>query len=487
MKHWLVVDRTVDWPTPLPGVEVITAEDFLSNPPSHDGERVRVYNLCRSLRYQSNGYHVSLLAGARGFSVVPDVATVQDLKSPTLARMISDDEAELIQRSLKTLHGQDFILSIYFGQGLAKRHEELARTLYNRSPTPLLRARFQKRDEHWELERLQALALEDVPEEHLQSLHEAAAQWFGKRRRAVAPPKPLPFDLAILVNPEDNCPPSDERALRLFEAAGERAGFSVDRIGHEDFGDLTEYDALFIRETTFVNHHTYRFARRAALEGMVVIDDPDSILRCTNKVYLAERLARAGIPMPETRIVTRGNLQELGAALGFPLVLKQPDSAFSRGVVKASNEEELKLEASRLLKSSDLLVAQAFQPTDFDWRVGVFAGKALYVCRYFMAPKHWQIIQHASDGNSMTEGKSETLPVEEAPKDLIRTAVRAANAMGDGLYGVDIKQVGNRYLVIEVNDNPSIEAGVEDAVIGKLLYQTIMDEMRRRVELSKRD
>ena len=60
-----------------------------------------------------------------------------------------------------------------------------------------------------------------------------------------------------------------------------------------------EFDALFIRETTLVNHHTYRFARRAASEGLVVIDDPESILKCTNKVFLAELLSRHKMPMPQ--------------------------------------------------------------------------------------------------------------------------------------------------------------------------------------------
>ena len=59
--------------------------------------------------------------------------------------------------------------------------------------------------------------------------------------------------------------------------------------------DFAEFDALFIRETTSVNHHTYRFASRAAAEGLVVIDDPTSIVRCSNKVYQAELFQRHGM------------------------------------------------------------------------------------------------------------------------------------------------------------------------------------------------
>jgi glutathione synthase/RimK-type ligase-like ATP-grasp enzyme len=50
------------------------------------------------------------------------------------------------------------------------------------------------------------------------------------------------------------------------------------------------------------------------------------------------------------------------------------------------------------------------------------------------------------------------------------------------LYGVDIKQTGNAVYVIEVNDNPSIDSGVEDKYLGKELYELIMQEFADRLE-----
>ncbi len=52
-----------------------------------------------------------------------------------------------------------------------------------------------------------------------------------------------------------------------------------------DVGRLAEFDALFIRATTAVNHYTYRMAQKATALGLVVVDDTESILRCTNKVF----------------------------------------------------------------------------------------------------------------------------------------------------------------------------------------------------------
>ena len=51
-----------------------------------------------------------------------------------------------------------------------------------------------------------------------------------------------------------------------------------------------------------------------------------------------------------------------------------------------------------MFEDTDLLLAQKFMPTDFDWRVGVLDGEPLFVCQYQMAQGHWQIIKHGPNG-----------------------------------------------------------------------------------------
>src|SRR5690606_10335415 len=158
------------------------------------------------------------------------------------------------------------------------------------------------------------------------------------------------YDLAILVNEDEKEPPSNARALKQFEKAAEDLGFDVELIDKSDYGQVAEFDALFIRETTAVNHHTYRFARRAAREGLVVVDDPLSILRAANKVFLAQLMERHRIPQPKTMLIHSRNLRQVAETLGFPCVLKQPDSQFSKGVIKVENAAELKRKASDMLE-----------------------------------------------------------------------------------------------------------------------------------------
>ncbi|MDU5676888.1 MAG: RimK family alpha-L-glutamate ligase, partial [Pseudomonas aeruginosa] len=65
-------------------------------------------------------------------------------------------------------------------------------------------------------------------------------------------------------------------------------------------------------------------------------------------------------------------------------------------------------------------------------------------------------------------------------------ALEAAGLIGDGLYGVDLKQAGDKVLVIEVNDNPNIDAGVEDGQLGDELYRRILQAFVQRLELKHR-
>jgi len=445
-----------------------------------------VFNFCRSYRYQRTGYYVSLLAAARGHRPLPSVATIQDLKSQAIIRVAAEEIDELIQRSLAPIQSNEFVLSVYFGRNVARRHDRLAAELYRLFEAPLLRVDFavHPRRRRWYMSNIRAIAASEVPAEHRQFLLEVATEHFASRRRTRRRSL-APYDLAILHDPDERNPPSDARALKRFLRAAETVGFDAELITGADYGRLAEFDALFLRETTGVNQRAYRFAQRAIAEGLVVIDDPESILRCSNKVFLAEVLEQNSLPAPRTMIVHSGNRQELEQRLGLPCVLKQPDSAFSQGVVKVETAAALEQEVTRLLERSDLIVAQEFVPTDFDWRIGVLDRQPLYACRYFMAARHWQVINPANHVE-LDSGRAETIAVEMAPTKVVKAALRAANLIGDGLYGVDVKQVGSKAYVIEVNDNPNIDAGVEDAALKGELYLRIMRVFLSRLEQRRR-
>ena len=486
MSILIVVNNPRDWPLDVPGVTVVPARAYLTDPAYGSDRSARVFNLCKTYRYQSLGYYVSLLAEARGHKPLPRANTIEDLQSQNLVRLLTEGLDELIQKSLAPIKSDAFELSIYFGRNMASRHDPLSRQMFNLLQAPLLRADFERRGHHWRIRSVRPIAASDIPPQHQEFAIQATTEYFmGRRRRARKRTAPR-YDLAILHDPNNPEPASNARAMQKFEKAAQSLGMHVEFITRADFGRLTEFDALFIRDTTFVNHYTYRFSRRAAAEGLVVIDDPDSILKCNNKVYLAEILARHRIPAPKTLLVHRDNVDQIIPALSLPCVLKQPDSSFSLGVVKVESEEELHAKVSGLLDKSELIIAQEYLPTEFDWRVGILDRRPLFVAKYFMVPGHWQIIKHGDQKHDFVEGATVALSVGEAPDRVVKLALKAANLIGDGFYGVDIKQVGNRFYIIEINDNPNVDAGNEDSVLKDALYREVMGVFLKRIEARKR-
>jgi hypothetical protein len=114
---------------------VVSALEYLTEPEYSSMHHAKVFNLCRHYRYQALGYYVSLLAEARGHRPIPTVLTIQDLRSPALVRMASDDLEGLIRAALAPVEGDRFSLEIYFGRAVDRRFERLATALFIRTTT----------------------------------------------------------------------------------------------------------------------------------------------------------------------------------------------------------------------------------------------------------------------------------------------------------------------------------------------------------------
>jgi glutathione synthase/RimK-type ligase-like ATP-grasp enzyme len=443
---------------------------------------LRVVNLCDTEHYLSRGYYCSLLAEARRQKVIPDVATINDLRdlgeeeAATVTAALTRDLAKVGDAELGRAH------HVYFGWTAAPEMQPLAADLFRRYPAPILS--FSIETTHSApLVRLCRVAFSSLDEEEralcLEQLDRfMQASWQSSRKQRSAR-----WDMAILVNPEESHPPSDVRALKRFLRAASRQGIRAELLTAQELTNLSFYDALFIRETTAIDHHTYRLARRAEELGLVVIDDSRSILRCCNKVYLHDAFDSENVPTLRTRLVshlTDDVLEDLEQEFGYPMVLKMPESSFSLGVFRVESRDALVSRLTDMLTHTALALVQEYFYTQFDWRIGVLERRALYACRYAMARHHWQIYNHTRKRGSA--GDSVSLPTFEVPRPVLDAAVRACRVAGDGLYGVDIKQDGGRIAVIEVNDNPSIDAGVEDEYLGRELYDQVMRVFAHRLE-----
>jgi glutathione synthase/RimK-type ligase-like ATP-grasp enzyme len=224
-------------------------------------------------------------------------------------------------------------------------------------------------------------------------------------------------------------------------------------------------DALFIRARTDPMNVTYVAARIAEFHGMPVIDDPRSIQICSDKVNMYSHLIKNNIALPKTIFLSKNDLTvervtQMFDELGSPLILKEPSTSFSLRVEKVHDIAAFFKVARRFIRLSDWIVVQQFIQSRYDWRVGVLDGKLLYACKYTI-PSDTFKIQASVNGHLVYCGV-ESVQKEQVPPHVIRLGIEAANAIGRGLYGVDIKNANEDAYVIEVNDNPSIESGEDD-------------------------
>jgi glutathione synthase/RimK-type ligase-like ATP-grasp enzyme/ribosomal protein S18 acetylase RimI-like enzyme len=480
----IVINQPYKWTFPEVNAKVISVKEYISNPIYHINSDMRVFNLCSSYRYQSYGYYVSLLAAARGHRVIPSSVTIRDFKLMNVIHSASYDIDEVINKALAKVTADKFHLNIYFGQTATKGYRLLASRLYQLFEAPLFEIEFIKQ-EKWIIKGIKGLTLNKMPESEIGYIYEFARKYFNKRRFNKTRIINYKYDIAILIDPEEKTPPSCKKALQEFKNAANRKGLYAEFITKADFDKLNEFDALFIRETTSVNDHTYEFSRMAYAEGLVVIDDPWSILRCSNKIFQNEIFKKHKILTPQTVIFTKNIFDKKSFDdMNFPLVLKQPDSAFSLGITKVENKEEALSALIGLFKKSDMVVCQEFLYSEFDWRIGILDNEPIFACKYYMSKGHWQIYnwEGVEEDNS---GDSETVNIDQVPENVIKVAIKAAGLIGDGLYGVDLKLVNNKVYVVEVNDNPNIDAGIEDYVLKEKLYDRIIESIYNRIEISK--
>jgi glutathione synthase/RimK-type ligase-like ATP-grasp enzyme len=261
---------------------------------------------------------------------------------------------------------------------------------------------------------------------------------------------------------------SDETgALQNFKLAATALGHEFGFMFKEHISEIPCYDAVFIRATTDPLNTSYVVSKTASELGLRVVDDPKSIQICGNKVHLYQLFEKHNVPHIPTMFLNKDEfhhkrIMSIFKMFGIPVVIKAPYTSFSKYVERVSCETSFREVAGRFFRRSDVLVVQKFMPTSFDWRVGVLNGEVLYVCKYMMRKGRWKHGSKLRGKPRYVWGRTVSLRNDHSPLKLRETALKACEFIGHGLYGVDIKEIDGEYIVVEVNDNPSIYAGFED-------------------------
>ncbi|MCQ8782372.1 RimK family protein [Mangrovibrevibacter kandeliae] len=464
MSQWVIlVGRPSDLDNAATPHKIMTSRDYIARPALFRGQRPKIINLSRTYAYQSRGYYASLLAEARGHRIVPSVETMIDLSEKKLyENALPELDAVLARAFGKTDERPASPIRIYFGFCDEPKLERFGKLVFDWFRAPALEITLESDTEVPKIRKIGFAPLGKLDAVETSRLHAALARYTAREWRPGKAKTPAKYTFATLYDPKEQLPPSSVDSLKHWARIAGRMGVDVEPITRKDLPRLANFDALFIRETTSISDHTYRFARRAVQEGMPVIDDPISMIRCTNKVYLNELMEANGVGTPPSVMI--GGKEDFERAcddLGFPMVLKIPDGSFSRGVKRVADRAELEALATAWLEDTDLLIAQKYMPTEFDWRIGVLGGQPLFAVQYMMAKAHWQIINHDRPGRP-DEGRFKAFTLPDAPPEVLDCGLRAARCIGDGFYGVDLKETRDGLFLIEVNDNPNLEHGVED-------------------------
>jgi glutathione synthase/RimK-type ligase-like ATP-grasp enzyme len=265
--------------------------------------------------------------------------------------------------------------------------------------------------------------------------------------------------------------------LRIRDTA-ERMGHSLSFIFPVDIKRIARLDGLFIRSRTDPMNISFVAAKMAEFHGIPVIDDPDSIQICSDKINMYLHMMQREVPIPETlfldkKEITSTHLTAVLDRLGTPVIVKEPSTSFSARVEKVETVTDFLRIARRFIKLSDWIVAQAFVESQFDWRVGILNGEVLYACKYIIPTESFKI--QATVNGHIVYCAVKSVPYERVPSHIVDVAVQAARAVGPGLYGVDIKEKDEQVYVIEVNDNPSLESGEDEYY--PLIYEKIITHL----------
>ncbi len=518
-QHLVVAERA-DHPA-LGDTTLCTPDDYLEGQdPKTVSQDLTIVNLCRSYDYLTRGYYVSLLADARRQRALPNLQMIEEITNPyayftalrgngldtidfqvvrgrhllpkiiipTVSRDEPDRESGALRVSDAGVHepvryrreGELYEeITAVFGRTLDPRFRKHCAGVFRVYPFPLLRIRFYREDKRWKVGQIFPVAPHRVAPAELELLRQELST--GRIFQMPAAVRETPYRIAVLIDESDPFAPSGEDTFNRLRRVGERHGVAFEAIAKDDFRVLAEYDALFLRTVTGMDHYSFLFAQRAKSLGIPVIDDPQATVRCSNKVYLHELFEKAGLATPRTLTISRKSSLAEAEKLGYPLILKQPDGTFSAAVKKVNSAEELKSLTRKMFKRSPLLTLQEFRPTEFDWRIGVLDGAVLFACKYYMVKGHWQIAREKR-GGGRRYGEVRAVPIVETPEPVRSLALGAAALIGDGLYGVDIKEAEAGPVIIEINDNPDLWVGDEDAVEGDRLYEAIVQAFLRRIQ-----
>lgn len=199
-------------------------------------------------------------------------------------------------------------------------------------------------------------------------------------------------------------------------------------------------------------------------------DSAASLQPAQSKILQMARLAQAGVNVPDTVYITGKKLNssyfDLTNKLGKKLILKDNFGKKSRNRFVVATHKEFDNACMAAHENKVELIAQKFIPHDHFYRILVLGKRVEMVIKK----------QARVSGATGSKNTAIAVPVRKFPTEAAIMSVRAAEALGLQIAGVDIaqdKKTGLWYC-FEVNSSPQLVAGAfvekKRTVLAKFLY-----------------
>lgn len=209
--------------------------------------------------------------------------------------------------------------------------------------------------------------------------------------------------------------------------------------------------------------------------GIPVVNSSEIIYACEDKLLTTARLARNGIPVPETAIAfSREACIEAAEKLGYPVVVKPIYGSWGRMIARALDRESLE----EILEFRENMQSPHFR-VHYLQRYVNKPGRDIRACYVWGdVPAAIYRVSERWKTNTALGGRAVKAELSEDQIELVR---RVGDVMGGGVLGVDLVEEGEKCMALEVNGIPQYRnvAAVTGIDVSRLIVERTVEKLRR--------
>ncbi|MCO6359632.1 SSU ribosomal protein S6P modification protein [Roseivirga pacifica] len=245
---------------------------------------------------------------------------------------------------------------------------------------------------------------------------------------------------------------------------------------------LEGISAVIPRIGASVTFYGTAVVRQFEMMGVFSTTYSQSIVRSRDKLRSLQLLSGAGLPMPKTAFTNYSKEEKnlIDTVGGAPVIIKLLEGTQGLGVVLAETRKAAQsvVEAFHGLKARIIVQEFIKEAKASDLRVFVVDGKVVGAMK--RTGKEGEFRSNLHRG-----GNAEVVKLSRAER---TAAIKAANAMGLSVAGVDILQSARGPLILEVNSSPGLE-GIEKAtgvdIAGRIVEYIEKNQPKKKGTISK--